>query len=72
MCGNGGGTDQALSSSPFDFAAIAGVTVVVMLAWAPGHGTCPQGGHTKSAVPGIADVSVLLPPLDLPVSSELQ
>jgi len=49
-----------LSALPLYFIAIAGATVVLMRAWVPGHGACPQGEHTSSAVLGIANVSVLL------------
>jgi len=48
------------STLPLCFTAFVGATVGVMLAWVPGHGACPQGEHTNSAVLGIANVSVLL------------
>ena len=58
--GVGGRSDQSSPSVPFVFAAIAGVTVALMCPLVPGHGACPQGERTKSAVLDIADVSVLL------------
>ena len=71
MCGSGGGTDPVSSLLPLGFATVWGDTVGLMFAWVPGHGTCPQGGHTKSAVPDIANVSVLFL-LVVVVASDLQ
>ena len=51
--------DGLIFLSPVKCAAVWGNTVGVMSPWVPGHGACPQGKHTGSAVLGIANVSVL-------------
>ena len=58
--GVGGRSDQGSPSVPFVFAAIAGVTVALMCHLVTGHGACPQGERTKSAVLDTANVSVRL------------